>query len=294
MAKTKYNFVGRDHLPWRWIWIPILACLPRTGFPSSVYTLSSGNSAVAIDTASQTGMNNWTVDGQNQLNQQWFWYRVGSSGPEASIDTIGMPTVNQLSANILNTSYASSQFSVSVLYSLVGGASGSGVSDVSETITIQNLTSSSLSFHFFQYADFDLGGTPNNDTAHLDQSGTSSTYSGVVQYNNGGCRVSENVDTVVSQSASRAQVATDNSLLAALNNLTPTTLTDNTSCAGNVKWALEWDKTIARGGTLIISKDMNIDGVPQVTGVPEPPAWSLLSSTGMIAWGLRKRLRRAR
>ncbi|MGD0745227.1 MAG: PEP-CTERM sorting domain-containing protein [Verrucomicrobiota bacterium] len=256
-----------------------------TGIASAtpVYTLSSGNSSVGIDLGSQAGMYNWTVDGQNQLNQQWFWYRVGSSGPEASIDTIGTPTVNLISPSILDTTYFASLFSVDVLYSLVGVALGSGASDLSETIKIQNLTSGSLSFHFFQYADFNLGGTPNNDSGQLDK--TSKGYNEVDQ-TDGSCHLGESVDTVVSHAATHAEVASDNSILTMLNNGTASAFNGNMYTAGNVKWGLEWDVNIAAGGTYLISKDLNVSGVVPVT-VPEPSAWSFVL-LGLFAGGMWK------
>ncbi|MFZ1073829.1 MAG: PEP-CTERM sorting domain-containing protein [Verrucomicrobiia bacterium] len=249
---------------------------------AQIYTLTSGNSSASINLGSQAGMYNWSVDGQNQLNQQWFWYRVGSSGPEASIDTIGMPTVQAYGTSILDTTYTSSKFSLSVDYTLTGGAPGSGVSDLSETIVIQNLTSSALPLYFFQYADFNLGGTPNNDSGNLDK--TSKGFNQVNQYD-GVCHLGENVDTVVSHPATYAEVANDNSILNSLNNSTPTTLNDNMSTTGNVKWALEWVPSggIAPGGTYIISKDLNISGV--VAPVPEPSTWSLIL-LGLLAGGM--------
>ncbi|HLX96513.1 MAG TPA: hypothetical protein VKU37_12280 [Verrucomicrobiae bacterium] len=258
-----------------------------------VYTLSSGNSSVTIDAGSQAGMDNWTVDGQNQLNQQWFWYRIGSTGPAASINTISAPTANQLSPSILNTTYANAQFSVTVLYSLIGGASGSGTSDLSEQISIQNLTGSRLTFDFFQYADFNLGGTPNNDTGQLDKNGNK--YGGVTQYNSPGCRVSENVDAAVSQPASYGQIGTGSGATSSILNLFGNSgfghLNDQNNTpygGGNVNWGLEWDANIAPGGTLIISKDLNIVGVvPVTTPVPEPGAWSFVL-LGLFSYGLYK------
>ena len=246
---------------------------------ASPTVLTSGNSTVTIDPATQAGMYNWVVDNQSQLNQQWFWYRIGSSGPEASIDTISAPTLSLLSPGVLSTTYANSQLQVSILYSLVGGSTGSGVSDISEQISIRNISGGSLGFHFFQYADFDLGTSANNDSATADRAGRG--YNSIVQ-SDGFCRVSENVDTVVSQNANEAQVATDNSLLASLNNMTPTLLNDCSSAHGNVKWALEWDKTITAGGTLIISKDMNIEGV-----VPEPSTLCLVGAA-LLTFAFRR------
>jgi len=259
-----------------------------TANATPIYTLSSGNSSVTIDAGSQVGMNNWTVDGQNQLNQQWFWYRTGNTGPAASVDTISAPTANQLTASILNTTYANSQFSINVLYSLIGGAPGSGTSDLSEQISIQNLTGSALSFDFFQYADFNLGGTPNNDTGQLDKNGRK--YGGVTQFNSPGCRVSENVDSAVSQPATYGQIGTGSgatsTILNLLNSSGFTHLNDQNSTpsgGGNVNWGLEWDANIAPGGTFLISKDMNIAGVAPVS-TPEPGAWGFVL-LGLLSYG---------
>ena len=269
----------------------LILAFADTATATPIYTLSSGNSLVTIDAGSQVGMNNWTVDGQNQLNQQWFWYRTGSTGPAASVDTISAPTANQLTASILNTTYANSQFSVNVLYSLIGGAPGSGTSDLSEQISIQNLTGSALTFDFFQYADFNLGGTPNNDTGQLDKNGRK--YGGVTQYNSPGCRVSENVDSAVSQPATYGQIGTGSgNTSTVLNQLTSSGFghfNDQNSTppgGGNVNWGLEWDANIAPGGTFIISKDMNIVGVvPVTTPVPEPGAWGFVL-LGLLSYGL--------
>src|SRR6266480_2589709 len=104
-----------------------------------VVTLTDNNSIAQIDVGSQSGMFNWRVQGQNQLVQQWFWYRVGGSGPEQSIDTISPPVLSTPNARTLTTTYANSILTVRVDYLLSGGAmvsSGNAVSDISESITI--------------------------------------------------------------------------------------------------------------------------------------------------------------
>src|SRR5918912_1185451 len=80
---------------------------PRTSFPlalslaaaaislcatarAQIVTLNNNNSSATVDLASQAGMYNWLINGQNQLAQQWFWYRVGNDPTgQHSIDTIG-------------------------------------------------------------------------------------------------------------------------------------------------------------------------------------------------------------
>src|SRR5437870_5925910 len=72
-------------------------------------TLSDGNSVALLDPNSQLGMYYWAVQNmpdtyQNQLNKQWFWYRVGSDA-EKSIDTISAPVISGLTANTVTTTY---------------------------------------------------------------------------------------------------------------------------------------------------------------------------------------------
>ena len=54
---------------------------------AQIVTLTDNNSSAQVDVGSQAGMFNWSIQGQNQLNQQWFWFRVGQA-PEAAINTI--------------------------------------------------------------------------------------------------------------------------------------------------------------------------------------------------------------
>jgi len=87
-------------------WSRALCCatclLGHQALPGSVpiYTLQDGNSLVTVDVGSQAGVTGWTVDGVDNLRQQWFWYRVGSSS-EASIDTISPAAVLPIGINKL-------------------------------------------------------------------------------------------------------------------------------------------------------------------------------------------------
>lgn len=65
--------------------------LPGHAF-AQVVTMNDGGSTATVDLGSSAGMNNWTVNGQNQLNQQWFWYRT-DGGIAQPINSIGAPTV---------------------------------------------------------------------------------------------------------------------------------------------------------------------------------------------------------
>jgi hypothetical protein len=253
-----------------------------TGFAvqteAQIKTMTDGNSVAQINTSSQAGMFSWTVDGLNQLAQQWFWYRVGASGPEFSIDTIGAPTSTQTNANVLTTVYTGSQLSVRLDYVLRGGTPGSGTADLNEQVTINNLSGAPLALHFFQYSDFDLNGTAGGDTVQLGKNG-SGLYN-LADQTKGATTLAE---TVTTPGANEGEAAFFNSTLVKLNNGVADTLNNNAGPVGpgDVTWALEWDTTIATGGSFIIGKDKNI------TGVPEPGTFALMS-VGLLVWAWRR------
>jgi len=257
--------------------------MPEAAAQTSV--LTDGNSSVSIDPGSQAGVDNWAVEGQNQLNTGWFWYRVGNSGTAASIDTISAATVSQPAAGTLATSYQNNQFSLQVVYSLVGGATGSGTSDLAEQVRIQNLTSAPLAFNFFQYSAFALGGA-NNQNVQLGKNLQGKFNQASV--NSGNVLITESVDGAFSPGANHGEAALFNSTLNNLQNTPGYNLNDNPAAGpGKATWALQWNNNIAANGTLAISEDLNIVGV-SVSPVPEPPVWSVLS-IGLIGFGTMKR-----
>src|SRR5258707_4860927 len=98
---------------------------------AAVYTLSDHNSSINLDLGSSAGLNSWSVDSVNQANQQWFWFRVGSSGPQSDLSAItASPFVTTLGTKQLTALYtnASLQYGVQVQYTLAGQANGSGKS----------------------------------------------------------------------------------------------------------------------------------------------------------------------
>jgi hypothetical protein len=233
---------------------------------AQVETLSNANSTVTINTSSQTGMNSWVINGQNVLSQQWFWFRASTNGPttglQSSIDTLGAPVNNLLAPNYLQSTYSGNpNFSLQVVYSLVGGTASSGASDLSEQIKIQNLTSGVLNFNFFQYANFATG--PGGDLVQLSQNARGLYNEALVT--SGAITISEDVDTALSPGANEGSAAQYDNTLFNLNNTPGLVLDDVPSSGpgGTNTWAFEWDKSIAAGGSLIISKDLNVV-------VPEP------------------------
>ena len=234
---------------------------------ATIFTLTDLNSSATINDLSQSGMFNWTVNGTNQLSQQWFWFRTGSTGPEASIETL--PLVGEIASDTnanpgndkLVLRYGSaSTFFIDITYTLNGTASSG--SDMGEQIAITNNSGSPLDFHFFQYTDFDLNGTTAGDTVTLDNPNTVRQFKGSTVI----------AETVATPAADRYELAFFNSTLTKLNNGSTDTLSNGATTVGpgDVTWAFEWDPTIAAGQTFLINKDKNLS-------IPEPGTLMLIS-----------------
>ena len=253
--------------------------------------LTDGNSTAQLDPTSQLGMYSWTVQNtpstfQNQLNKQWFWYRVGTSGPEASIDTISAPVITDLTASTVTTTYydSLSRFNVGVKYSLVGGSADSGTADITEQITVNNTSGSVLNYHFYQYSDFNMGGDGANDFVLLSRNGFTFRFNQVDQAD--GANI---VEVVATPNANHGEADVVPNTINKLNDPFPTILDDSkTNAFGDVAWALEWDVNIGVGSSYIISKDKHLD----VVFTPEPGFLALIPlGLGLCAYYRRRRQR---
>jgi hypothetical protein len=247
-----------------------------------IVNLTDNNSIAQVSLGSQAGMYGWYVDNVNQLHQQWFWYALGNNAP-ASIDTIGPAVVTTSGTSSLQSTYFGAGFNVGVKYTLTGGSFGSGVSDMAETITINNTTATPLLYHFYQYSDFNLRGIfVFNDS--VDLSKAHGLFNDAYQTQVGLALT----ETVAAPGAQHGEAELLGVTIAKLNNgVNPVTLSDHPSAGpGDVTFAFEWDLTIVPYGTAIISKDKYL----QVVLVPEPSTLALVS-LGLLAGTILRRRR---
>jgi hypothetical protein len=255
---------------------------------AQIVTLTSGNSSATVDLGSQAGMGNWLINGQNQLKQQWFWYRIDGDTPgQHSIDTLGTPTFVSNGFQV-DATYTSARFSLEITYTLIGGGPGGSdwTSDIKENISIVNLTGGSLGFHFYQYSDFALAGSAGNETAAIFQDGGFFSKANVTK---NASQLSETIDQPL---ANEAEADLGTNTLSRLNSglnydlgtASGVGLTSGPDDNLDATWALQWDFTLGAFGTADVIKDKKLSVAP----VPEPAALSLLG-LGAAAFILRRK-----
>lgn len=258
--------------------VACLAVLPQA-LHAWTYVLTSGNSSVTVNADSDYGMSDWTVDGVPQLFKQWFWYRAGSATAESPLNRLGLKEATLSGGSMLNTVYKDvGSFEVDVTYSLLGGMTGSGSSAITEQIQIKNLQNSPLNFHFFQYVDFDLGGSGLGDTAYLERN-LQGMFEKAYQIKGN----SYFADEIVSPAANHGEVSWSPSILPRLQDNSPTTLNDSVGPAtGDATWAFQWDVVIPVGGSFDIAINKS------VYVAPEPGTMSLLAVGGFVLAAVRR------
>jgi hypothetical protein len=253
------------------------------------YTLSAQNSSLQINLAG--GVSQWMIDGVNQLNQQWFYYSVGS-GPVYSIDTIApwsVPTLGHGSSPTLTETYANAIISVKTQYTLQAQPSGTGRATLGETLTINNPSANAQTYHFYQYSDFDLAGASGSQNVQFNINGAGSAYQ-VVQTSLAGVTLTGTL-TASSGGASvgpAEQAGIYDGGMFGLVNGNPAPSLNNSLNAGpgNVVYAYEWDVTLAASGNP--GSSLTISEIQAV--VPEPSSVVLVAS-GILGLGLFRRCR---
>lgn len=262
-----------------------------TGSATADVTLTDLNSEALFDFESSDGLWWWEVDERNHMYQQWFWYRLGATGGEESIDALpmaGPPVLSDANGDgdddSVVATYLGPGFTIDLTFVLTGSLAGSGESNMLEIIEITNTSVDDLDFHFFQYTDFDLNDYPFGDTVEI-------TGGNTAIQTKGGVYVAE---TVVTSQPSHHQVdwyeedAFQNPLrlLGDLEDDQPTQLNDQSGPLEDVDavWAFEWDETIpGDGGTAQISKNKHI--------IPEPASLTLMGGGVVLALIMRQRRR---
>jgi len=274
----------RVALPGVWLVLSGMLLLPCLANAQPVVLTDAGSSA-AIDLVNGGGMNNWTVLGQNQLMQQWFWYRTdgGVAQPINSIGGLTYQTYTGINGTVneVDAIYQNTQLSIEIDYVLSGSGVGHGNADMTETITARNKSGGVLNLNFYEYSYFNLLQSGNNSINILGDA-VNGFYK-VIQ-TSGSTAIQEGI---VSPYANGAEAANYNQTLNELNTQANLNLNNNTSAGpGNVTWAFQWSDAIGVGGQLDIFKDKNLS----IAMVPEPSTLAFIAlGAGALGLALRRK-----
>lgn len=173
-----------------WLIAAIAALVPfgvaRAAPCGIVCLLADGNSTLDVDHLFSDGVYSWDVDGAEQISERhWFWLRTGPSGsgapgPEFRLDDevtnfnsgSGFTLVSSdLVGNSLSLRYQGRGLQIDLDWLLTGGGTGSGESSIQIDVLLTNVSGAALDGVWFEFADFDVNGNSNTETALLAEPG---------------------------------------------------------------------------------------------------------------------------
>jgi hypothetical protein len=306
------GYLGKPHPRAEWLRMAAVAALPWAVWftsPSRVQaqtpvtlTSTDGYTVAIVDPTSPTvgvpaGLNSLTIANPSipQVNNQWFYYRLGTSdsGAFSPLQNLGTPVEFQALPNIANLTYSGTYngnvpFSIAVQYTLTG--QGKTGATLGETITISNnaVAGGVLPIDFIQYNNFTLAG----DTAHEDITGISAMDIDQVNELNA-ATIKEHAGVTSANYYEAVTYASSPALTPDFTSPTFTNLdsSDTTAGPGNVVWAFEWENdganataTIGPSSDLILSKTIGIN-------VPEPASTGLALGAATLFAARRPRRR---
>jgi hypothetical protein len=223
-------------------------------------TITSGDSSLTYDPASEHGQLSWDVDGVNQESEAWLW-GTNTDNAQAQVTNVFS------TANLMSATFTGDGFNMVLGITLTGAAPGSGTAAVNETFTFNNTSDASMNLELVDYEHFMIGGTAGNNTLTL----SGSPVNTATQTDPLGDSV--NVTATGGASApDEFQIGTGGSVLSALSSSSTYFLNDNSTgpLFGDDDFAFEWNPTVAAGGSFQISVNKLIQ--PGGQAVPLPSA----------------------
>jgi hypothetical protein len=252
-------------------------CAISCAAQAQVFTLTDTNTSARIVADNPVGMEDWTIEGNEQVVTNTYLWRVGDSGTADFIQNLALTSSNLVTNQFLMLTYTNAAvgFAVDVTYFLSGGTSNY---DIAEVVRIRNTGNTSLNFRLFQYNDFDLMNTKNNDLVERVNSTFMDQSDGILTIHD----VLEGTAPVPDFS----QLGTP--FLAGITGTTGYNLDTaagaglGQSFSGDAAYAFQWNRIIDPGQNFTISTN-------KIAYAPEPGTFIALGLGALVLFGRKRR-----
>jgi hypothetical protein len=250
------------------------AVLSLSGFQAGAqtYTLAARNTSLQVNLdGSSGGLTDWTINGVNGLQSQWYYYSIGS-GTLHSIDTISAwtpPSTIPGNSPSLTEVYSNSSVVVQTAYTLQSRPIGSTSATLGTALAVQNSSGADEVIHFYQYSHFGVGGGTSGQLVNFPSGSAPYTVNQSDIFN--GATLTGQFNAGLTTVGFAAGLYDGTQLGLRNGNLAPT-FSDNPQSvgAGDVDFAYEFTEDLAAGGSFTLSES-------QVVVVPEPSSLALIS-----------------
>ncbi len=236
----------------------------------------AGGDTVDINLTSQAGIFSWNVEGINVLQQQWYWYRLGSTGPERSIDSMTFVNRQLYGTNRVVSNYTDVAVGLALTLDISLFSMGP-TATLQQSLNWTNNNEAPLTLNVFAYSHFLFGGT--NQVSYLPAAKTF--------YQNGTSGEVYITATFPSTVVGREANLYSNTLTS-LNDGVATDLPSSgmETASGDVTSAFQWRQTVAPGSSFL----MGINEDVAMTGeVPEPGSLVLILGGGALIFAGKRR-----